>query len=67
VLFEWDEAKSNRNLRDRQLDFASAALIFDGPVQTAIDDRKAYGEERIISARHANKKEREILQSFVNR
>jgi len=47
--------------------FASAALIFDGPVQTAIDDRKAYGEERIISARHANKKEREIWQSFVNR
>jgi len=91
MLFEWDEAKSHRNLRERQLDFASAALIFEGPVQTAIDDRKAYGEERIIaigevdevilvvvytdrgevrriiSARHANKKEREIWQSFVNR
>ena len=49
MFFEWDEAKSNRNLRDRQLDFASAALIFDGPVQMAIDDRKACGEERIIA------------------
>ena len=90
MLFEWDDAKSNRNLRDQQLDFASAALIFDGPVQTAIDDRRDYGEERIIaigevdgvvlvvvytdrgevrriiSARHASKREREIWQTFVN-
>ena len=32
-----------------QLDFASAALVFDGPVQTAMDDRRDYGEERIIA------------------
>ncbi len=73
-----------------QLDFASAALVFDGPVQTAMDDRRDYGEERIIaigevdgvvlvvvytdrgevrriiSARYANKRERQIWQSFVN-
>ena len=91
MLFEWDEAKSNRNFRERQLDFGSAALIFDGPVQTTTDDRRDYGEERIIalgevdgvvlvvvytdreevrriiSARHANKKEREIWHLFVNR
>ena len=90
MLFEWDDAKSNRNLRVPQLDFASAALVFDGPVQTAMDDRRDYGEERIIaigevdgvflvvvytdrgevrriiSARYANKKERQIWQSFVN-
>ena len=89
MLFEWDDEKSNRNVRDRQLDFATAALIFDGPVQTVIDDRKDYGEvrlialgevdgvvlvfvytdrgdvRRIISARYANKKERELWRSFV--
>ena len=77
-------------LQVQQLDFASAALVFDGPVQTAMDDRRDYGEERIIaigevdgvvlvvvytdrgevrriiSARYANKKERQIWQSFVN-
>ncbi|MFM8606595.1 MAG: BrnT family toxin [Hyphomicrobiales bacterium] len=64
-------------------------MIFDGPVQTVIDDRKDYGEvrlialgevdgvvlvvvytdrgdvRRIISARYANKKERELWRSFV--
>ena len=90
MLFEWDQEKSERNRRDRGLDFADAALIFDGPTQTAIDERQDYGEERIIaigvvdgiilvvvytdrgdvrriiSARHANKRERELWHSFVN-
>lgn len=87
--FEWDESKSERNRRDRSLDFVTAALIFDGPVQTMLDERRDYGEERIIaigqvdgrvlvvvytdrgdirriiSARHANKKERETWQLFA--
>jgi uncharacterized DUF497 family protein len=29
-VFEWDEAKSEANLRERGFDFAYAALIFDG-------------------------------------
>ena len=29
---EWNEAKSERNLRERGLDFAYAALVFEGPV-----------------------------------
>jgi uncharacterized DUF497 family protein len=87
--FEWDPAKSERNRRERGFDFATATLIFDGPVQTTFDERRDYGEERIIaigevkgevimvvytdrgqvrriiSARRANRKERETWQLFA--
>ena len=89
--FEWDDAKSERNRRERGFDFATAALIFDGPVQTTFDDRRDYSEERviaigeingevvvvvytdrgqvrrIISARRANRKERETWRLFARR
>jgi uncharacterized DUF497 family protein len=89
--FEWDDAKSERNHRERGFDFATAALIFDGPVQTTFDDRRDYSEERviaigeingevlvavytdrgqvrrIISARRANRKERETWRRFAKR
>ena len=87
--FEWDNAKSERNRRERGFDFATAALIFEGPVQTTIDDRRDYREHRIIaigeidgevlvvvytdrgqvrriiSARRANRKERETWRLFA--
>jgi uncharacterized protein len=89
--FEWDEAKSEWTQRLRGFDFAIAARIFEGPVQTIIDDRRNYGEERIIalgeadgmvlvvvytdrngvrriiSARRANRKERETWALFAGR
>ena len=89
--FEWDDAKSERNRRERGFDFATAALIFAGPVQTVVDERRDYGEERIIaigeidgevlvlvytdggqvrriiSARRANRKERETWRLFAKR
>ena len=89
--FEWDEAKSSRNLRERGFGFDFAALIFETRVLEARDDRADHGEDRIvaigeadgvvmtvvytdrqngrriISARLANKKERQIWQSFANR
>jgi uncharacterized protein len=89
--FEWDDAKSERNRRERGFDFATAALIFAGPVQTIVDERRDYGEERIIaigeidgevlllvytdrgqvrriiSARRANRKERETWRLFAKR
>ena len=89
--FEWDDAKSERNRRERGFDFATAALIFSGPVQTVVDERRDYGEERIIaigeidgevlvlvytdrgqvrriiSARRANRKERETWRLFAKR
>lgn len=83
-MFEWDEAKSQANLKARGFDFAYAALIFDGPILEMDDGRADYGERRvqaigrvggdglfvvytwrgglrrIISARLANRKERDI-------
>ena len=46
-MFEWDEAKSEANLRERGFDFAYAALIFDGPTLEWDDVRRDYGERRI--------------------
>ncbi|WP_394042069.1 BrnT family toxin [Xanthobacter aminoxidans] len=46
---EWDESKRQEVKQKRSVDLLYAALIFDGPVLTRIDDRKDYGEERKIS------------------
>ena len=45
-----DPAKRAAALRDRQLDFDDAALVFDGKVVTTKDDRFNYGETRYITA-----------------
>ena len=42
----WDEAKRQRTLAERDLDFADAAQIFAGPVLTIADERLDYGELR---------------------
>jgi uncharacterized DUF497 family protein len=47
VDVEWDEAKSDANLRERGFDFAYAALIFEGPTLEWEDTRRDYGERRI--------------------
>lgn len=46
---EWDEAKHERNLRERGIGFDAAALIFLGPTIEWEDDRKDYGEVRICA------------------
>jgi len=46
LLFEWDEAKSARNLRERGFDFEFVTGIFDGPVVDEEDPRRDYGERR---------------------
>ncbi|CAA7619708.1 BrnT family toxin [Magnetospirillum sp. SS-4] len=85
-MFEWDEAKSEANLRNRGFDFAYASLVFDGPILEMDDDREDYGEKRvqvigqvdddilfvvftwrgdtrrIISARLANRRERDVYR-----
>ena len=48
-MFEWDEAKSCKNLRDRGFDFAFAARIFEQDVLEHEDARQDYGEQRIIA------------------
>lgn len=47
MVFEWDEAKSLRNLADRRLPFDAAVAMFDGSTLEAIDARRDYGELRV--------------------
>jgi uncharacterized DUF497 family protein len=49
VRFEWDTAKSDANLRERQFDFEFASLIFDGPTFEVEDRRKDYRERRVVA------------------
>ena len=47
MLFEWDEAKSQRNLNERGFGFEYAARVFLGPTLERPDNRREYGEVRI--------------------
>jgi uncharacterized protein len=47
--FEWDEPKSERNLRERGFDFEYATRIFDSPVIEEEDRRRDYRERRIVA------------------
>ncbi|WP_439136616.1 BrnT family toxin [Roseicyclus sp.] len=49
MLFEWSKSKRTENLTKHGVDLVFAALIFEGPVLTQIDDRNDYGETRYIS------------------
>lgn len=45
----WDEAKRQRTLAERGLDFADAMAVFKGPTYSFPDERKDYGEPRFIT------------------
>lgn len=47
--FEWDEQKRQDTIKKHKVDMLYAALIFEGSVFTAVDDRQDYGETRYIS------------------
>ena len=49
MQFEWDEAKSAKNRRERGFGFDAAALTFDGPVIEWCDIREQWGETRIVA------------------
>ncbi|HQT40251.1 MAG TPA: BrnT family toxin [Acidocella sp.] len=49
---EFDPAKRDVTLRERDLDFAEAALVFAGRTATIADGRMNYGEDRYITAGH---------------
>ena len=49
MRFSWDPTKSEVNLAARAFDFAFATLIFEGPTLQTTDDRKDYGEKRIVA------------------
>jgi len=49
VIFEWDEAKNQANIRKHGVDFRDAARIFDGPVVSWAGQSGPSGEIRSIS------------------
>jgi hypothetical protein len=44
----WDPAKRRRTFASRGLDFADAAIVFEGVTLEVEDRRREYGETRII-------------------
>ncbi len=46
MRFEWDPAKSLRNLEKHRISFATAQLVFDDPKLLSVQDRIVDGEER---------------------
>jgi len=49
-ILEYDEEKNRRNIEMRALPFSVARRIFADPnMVTKLDDRKDYGEPRIVS------------------
>jgi uncharacterized DUF497 family protein len=49
MKLEWDEVKRRATLASRGLDFADCAEVFEGTTHNFPDERKDYGEPRIIS------------------
>ncbi|PJI46535.1 MAG: hypothetical protein CTR55_23420 [Pseudomonas sp.] len=49
MLFEWDEAKNQANIRKHGIDFNDVMELFQQPYLAQRDDREDYAEERWIS------------------
>ncbi len=49
MRFDWDRRKNAENLRVRGFDFEFASLIFDGPTLEREDERRDYGERRVVA------------------
>ncbi len=49
MAFHYDEGKRQEVIKARGVDMLYAALIFNNKVLTRVDDRRDYGEERLIS------------------
>ncbi|MGO9454356.1 MAG: BrnT family toxin [Candidatus Binataceae bacterium] len=49
TAFEWDAAKNAASIAKHGIDFEDAILIFEGPVLERRDDRREYGEVRVIA------------------
>jgi uncharacterized DUF497 family protein len=52
VKITYDPAKRAATLRDRDIDFESAAEVFDGVVVDIPDERFDYGEARVMTVGH---------------
>jgi uncharacterized protein len=49
MQYEWSAAKNERNIRERQLDFARAVRMFDGPVLQWTRLPQQYPERRVMA------------------
>jgi len=49
VHFSWDPKKNEANLAARGFDFEFAALIFEQVTLERTDDRRDYGERRVLA------------------
>ena len=49
MRIEFDQEKRNRTLASRGLDFRDAGLVFEQAHFDRVDDRKDYGETRVVS------------------
>jgi uncharacterized protein len=49
MRFEWDAQKDDSNRVKHGIDFATATRVFSGPLLTAEDVRRDYGERRFAS------------------
>jgi uncharacterized protein len=52
VDISFDPGKRAETLKHRGLDFADAGMVFAGRTVTVQDERRAYGEDRFITAGH---------------
>lgn len=52
MAITFDPAKCEWTLQKRGLDFADAKLVFAGDTLDVVDDRRDYGETRMISVGH---------------
>ena len=49
MIYSWDEAKRQSNLRKHRLDFRDAEIAFGGLTLTFEEDRFDYDEQRFIT------------------
>ena len=47
--FEWDSMKNQRNIEKHGIDFADAVRIFENPTLETMDNRRDYGEKRVVA------------------
>jgi uncharacterized DUF497 family protein len=65
AAFEWDKDKSERNLRDHNIDFDDALQIFDGPTFVRRSDRG--NEVRYMVFGFVNDDETVVVCTFRDR
>lgn len=64
MAFEWDTAKNVANIAKHGVDFEDAIRIFEGPVLESPDERREYGEVRIIAFGVADDRELVVVYTM---